>query len=119
MLRVIRDQMDLVSFGNLFEEERVEQVEQFNLPRIERVEPELHQHRLQELHLVKLRLKNLRNDDILVQFRKELLDQRRLAAADFSGDDHEAFAVPHRIVHVGLAAAVSLATSNQPSPRTE
>src|SRR5438105_2399904 len=119
IVRVIDDQHDLPALHELLQQEGIEHVEQFNFLRIERIESEIHEHRLQKLDFVKLRLEYLRNNHVFVEFRQDLLDKRGLAAADFSRDHHEAFAVPHGVIHVSLGAGVSLAHEKKPDVRRE
>src|SRR5258706_10263973 len=119
IVRVIDDQHDLFALHELLQQESVEHVEQLHFLRFERIEPEIHEHRLQKLDFVKLRLEYLRNDHVLIELRQELLDKGGLAAADFSRDHHEAFAIPHAVVHVSLGAGVSLAHEEKPGVRRE
>jgi len=79
VLRLIDDQQDLAVRGVLLDQELVQGGEQFGLAHLEGLEAELHEHRLQELQGRHLRLVDLRDDDVRVQFLEEGLDQRGLA----------------------------------------
>src|SRR5437879_4228523 len=62
IVRVINDQHDLLALHELLQYEGIEHVEQLNFLRVERTESEIHEHRLQKLDFVKLRLEHLRNN---------------------------------------------------------
>ena len=76
---------------------------------LERRKSELHQHAVQETGGRQLGLVDLRNDDVLLQFVQERLDQRGLAGADLAADDDETVGEPDRRLHVGLGARMLLA----------
>src|SRR5262249_1848445 len=109
VVRIVDNQHDLLVLEELVDEKGIQHIQELNLFRIERIQAELDEHRLQKLDLVELRLEYLRDDDVLVQLREELLNQRRLPASDLAGDDDESLSVPHGVVHVDLRAPVRLA----------
>ena len=86
---------------------------------LERAEAELHQHGLQELDRRDLRLVDLRDDHVLLDFLQEGLDQRGLAGADLAGDHDEAVREPDRRLHVRLGARVDLAQVQERRVRAE
>ena len=57
-----------------------------------------------------LGLVDLRDHHVLFQLAQEGFDQRGLAGADFTGDDHETIREPDGGLHVRLGARMVLAT---------
>jgi hypothetical protein len=108
VLRLVDDHQHLAVVGVLLDQELVQRGEDLRLLHLERLEAELDQQRLQELERRHLRLVDLRDDDVLVEFLQEGLDQRRLAGTDLARDDHEAVGEPDRRFHVRLGTRMVL-----------
>jgi hypothetical protein len=108
VLGLVHDQHDLAARRVLLDQELVERRDQLGLAHLERLEAELDQHRLQEFDRRHLRLRDLRDDDVLLELAQEGLEQRRLAGADLAGDDDEAVGEPDRRLHVRLGARMVL-----------
>ena len=119
VLRLVDDQQHLAAVRVLLDQEVVERGEQFGLAHAERAEPELRQQALQEFDRRDLRLVDLRDDDVLVDFLEERFDQRGLARADLARNHDEAVREPDRRLHVRLGAGVDLARIQERRVRAE
>ena len=104
VLGLVDDQEHLAAGGVLLDEELVERRDQLGLAHLERRETELDQYGLQELDRRHLGLRDLGDDDVLLELAQEGLEQRRLAGADLAGDHDEAVGEPDRRLHVRLGA---------------
>ncbi len=119
VLRFVDDQQHPAAVRVLLDQEVVERVEEFRLAHAERAEAELCEQALQELDRRDLRLVDLGDDDVLVDFLEERLDQRGLARADLARDHDKAVREPDRGLHVRLRAGVYLAQKEKRRVRAE
>ena len=104
VLRLVDDQHDLAAGRILLDQELVQRRDQLGLAHLERREAELDEHGLQEFDRGDLCLRDLRDDDILLEFAQEGLEQRRLARSDLARDHHEAIRKPdHRMYALARA----------------
>ena len=104
VLRLVDDQHHLAAGRVLLDQELVQRRDQLGLAHLERREAELDEHGLQEFDRGDLCLRDLRDDDVLLELAQEGLEQRRLAGADLARDDDEAVREPDRRLHVRLGA---------------
>ena len=119
VLRLVHDQEDLASGRVLLDEELVQRRDQLGLAHLERREAELDQHGLEELDRGDLGLRDLRDDDVLLELAQEGLEERRLAGTDLARDHDEAVGEPDRRLHVRLGARMVLGQVEERRIRAE
>ena len=109
VLRLVDDQQHLAAVGVLLDQKVVQRREQFGFAHAEGTEAKLRQQSLQEFDRCNLGLVDLCDNDVLIDFLQERLDQRRLARAYLARDDDESVCKPDRRLHVSLGTGVNVA----------